>query len=501
MKVHLSCLVDHDPKFAIQAFNWVTSLKATGTAATPFICSVDGALSPSQRRSFENLGARVLDAERFGDGRAAYCNKISQLFVDDVLDCDWLILSDADIGFLAPPEQMINEKPLRAKLVDFPNPELSDIEGWLNAIGVPWFGDAYADFAHVSHHKRTKVTALIEILKKKAGLANIDKVKRKTLAHNYNGGLYVIRRQDVEALRTSWSDYARKLLAAAPADVSWAKHADQIGFACAVHDLGLEVSELESGWNFPTHFSPRTYKMAASTQRLLGLHYHDCMDNHGMPERVGVPWIDDPLNTLRKNIVAGRREQFDNEIFWNYRYKYFPELGSGLGSRGETLAQKQTIVAPAFQEFTGCSVVDVGCGDLEFVRDQAFGNYLGLDVSEEAIATAKAKRPEWSFRIDRIDTVDDASFDFALCMDVLIHQPNTAAARALVDDLLRVARKGVVLSIHADPQVNSGISFNTFDLRTYLEDHPATRAVLPLGKFRDTEVFAISKAEGIFENL
>lgn len=499
MKIHISCLVDRDPKFVIQAYNWVVSLRSSGTTATPFVCAVDGALSEQQVRTFEVLGAKVVAAERFGEGHAAYCNKISQLFIDDVVDCDFLILSDADIGFLAPPEQTVNGASLRAKPVDGPKPKVANIEEWLEAIGMPWFGDAEAQFAPARERPKKKGTALKVAVKRLLRPGLPDKVRRRTLVHNYNGGLYVIRQDKIQRLREAWSNYATQLLAAAPPDAEWAKHADQIGLACAVHDLRLKVSELESGWNFPTHFTHDRYRAVTNCPNLYGLHYHGHMDNHGLPKTVGVPWLDEPINVLRDAIRVGRRECFDNEIFWNYRYRYFSDLGSGQGSRGATLTEKKGLTAPAFDEMAGFSVVDVGCGDLEFVRDLSFGDYLGLDLSEQAIATAQAKRPEWSFRHDRIDTLDDASFDFALCMDVLIHQPNRAAAEAMVDDLLRVSRKGVLLSIHAHPHVESNISFNTFAIRDYLRDHADTRAVTPLGMFRDTEILAISKEEGFFD--
>lgn len=497
MKVHVSCFVDSDPKFVIQAYNWVVSLRSSGSTATPFICVPDNVLSEHQWRSFETLGAQVVAAKRFGEGRAAYCNKISQLFVDEVLDCDYLVLSDADIGFLAPPEQAVNGAQLRAKPVDLPNPPAADIEAWLKAIGMAWFGDAETQFAHGQGQKeKTEYEA-----KGLLGPGQQDKTLRRTLAHNYNGGLYVIRRDAIQQLREAWSNYSAKLLDAAPLGAGWAKHADQIGFACAVHDLGLKVSELESGWNFPTHLNVEYYHTVTDCPELCGLHYHSRMDNHGLPEEAGVPWLDDSINMLREVIRDGRRACFDNEIFWNYRYKYFPDLGSGLGSRGAALNVKKELSAPAFGEMTGFSVVDVGCGDLEFVRDLNFGDYLGLDLSEQAIATAKAKRPEWSFRHSRIDTLDDASFDFALCLDVLIHQPTRAAAEALVDDLLRVARKGVLLSIHSEQQTNSNISFNTYAIRNYLRDHPDTRGVIPLGQYRDAEILAVSKEQGVFDSI
>lgn len=474
MKVHISCLIDCDPKFVIQAYNWALSLKETGTTATPFICSVEGAISDAQAQTFESIGVHVSDVKRFGERHAAYCNKISQLFVDEVIDCDWLILSDADIGFLAPPERMIDGAPLRAKPVDLPSPSANAIDEWLRKIGLSWFGDAEASFPRLS-----------------------EPTQRLTLAHNYNGGIYAMRHDCIREFRKTWADYARSLLSVASPEAKSSVHADQIAFACTVRELGLHVSELGLCWNFPVHLDARHYAALKERPELLALHYHKRMDNHGVPETIGVRWIDEAIIELRNRIVTGRQDKFDNEIFWNYRYRYFPQLGSGLGSRGTALAEKKKITAPAFAEMAGCSVIDVGCGDLEFVRNESFGDYLGLDVSEQAISTAKAKQPTWSFRTDRIETIEDNSFDFALCMDVLIHQPNTRAAVALVDELIRVARKGIVLSIHANQKTNSGISFNTFTLRNYIAKHPGAHAVSALGTFRDVEVFAISTSKDV----
>ena len=130
-----------------------------------------------------------------------------------------------------------------------------------------------------------------------------------------------------------------------------------------------------------------------------------------------------------------------------------------------------------------------------------FGEYMGIDLSEQAITKAKKKRPDWSFWVGRIESLQDESFDFVLCMDVLIHQPNRAAAEALVDDMFRVARKGIVLSIHAGPQTNSNISFNTFALRNYMLGNLAICTIVSLGTFRDTEILAVSKIDNIFEDI
>lgn len=86
---------------------------------------------------------------------------------------------------------------------------------------------------------------------------------------------------------------------------------------------------------------------------------------------------------------------------------------------------------------SAASVLDVGCGDRPYA--ELFPNAVGFDVPGNAHADLHGS-------LEAIP-VDDASFDLVLCLQVLEHVPDPAAA---VRELHRVVRPGglVLLSTH-----------------------------------------------------
>lgn len=461
--INVSCVVDRDPKFAMQAWNWLLSLRASGTRAKPFICCVDGALTAGQKERFASLGAYVTPIASFGTGLAAYCNKIEQLRNHHVVDCDWLILSDADVCFLGKLEGLLSGASFRAKPVDLSSPSRADLEFWMREAGINWFGDGPVDLQD-------------------------DAV---TLRNNFNGGLYVIHRSLFGDLERIWREWAAKLLARAPEGKSWVFHADQIAMAIAIDRLGVEVDLLPRSWNYPSHLIERGLSLEACD--VNALHYHQRMDDHGLPALTGVAWLDERIGALRSVLVQNRRNDFDNETFWNFRYQYAPALGSGLGSRGDALAYKRQVLEQFFSQNRESSVLDVGCGDLEAVRNLLLTKYTGLDVSEQAISIAQAKRPDWAFVCGSPYGVQPLSFDYVICLDVLIHQSGGDQARLLLDQLLQIASRGLVLTLHSSPASDVGISFNSHSLLGYLHSAKEVSDVRVLGGYRDVCIIAVDK--------
>ena len=114
------------------------------------------------------------------------------------------------------------------------------------------------------------------------------------------------------------------------------------------------------------------------------------------------------------------------------------------------------------------SILDVGCGDLEVFAPLPAINYVGIDHSEQALSIALTKRPDWNFYATNIPDIKSSSFDYCVCIDVLIHQPNERAARALARDIVRVSRKGVIFSAHSVEIGGSGISFNSAYIKDFI---------------------------------
>jgi 2-polyprenyl-3-methyl-5-hydroxy-6-metoxy-1,4-benzoquinol methylase len=138
----------------------------------------------------------------------------------------------------------------------------------------------------------------------------------------------------------------------------------------------------------------------------------------------------------------------------------------------------------------------VGCGDLEVFAPLPAVNYTGIDVSEQALSVARGKRPEWTFEFRGISDVTTSSFDYCSCIDVLIHQPDEDAAKALAQDLVRVARKGIIFSAHSVEVEGVGISFNSSSLKGYVASMPEISAVYEVGSYRDVTLYFAEKGLG-----
>ena len=141
----------------------------------------------------------------------------------------------------------------------------------------------------------------------------------------------------------------------------------------------------------------------------------------------------------------------DNRTFWNERYRILPWLGSGPGSRGIAQQYKASLLKTALLKNDITSVLDVGCGDLCWLRTDRLSvqdlegiRYVGLDISEAAVDANRRSFPEFEF--DLYDLGRDPlpmHADLVLCFDVLIHQTSreqfTTCLTHLLDGIPRYA--------------------------------------------------------------
>ena len=159
----------------------------------------------------------------------------------------------------------------------------------------------------------------------------------ETFASNFNGGFYAMPAAMARTLGPLWREYATFNLGQADLLGKYLQHSDQLGIGMAVAQSGVPVDLLPFVTNLPTHL-PKASLAALAPQAIGALHYHQHLDQHGLPLPVGVNWIDRAITQARQTLTDGRRLGFSNEIFWDFRYDKFPELGSGLGSRDAVLA-------------------------------------------------------------------------------------------------------------------------------------------------------------------
>lgn len=470
--IAISCVVDDSPTFLMQGWNWLSSLRRLGTSdrADIYVHHVEG-IDPARLRTFEELGARLVPIKPYGEGGARYCNKVRQLETEALQSYDHVILTDTDMVFAACPTRYATGTALRAKQVDQGNPPE---EVWRKLL------------AEAGLEDRAAVVPL-EL-----------QPEQQTFSANFNGGFYVLPAAAWQQLRTGWDTWARFCLERAQLLGAYAHHADQLGFGLAVLEAGLDVDPLGLEANFPLHL--RSLHAGLAPRDLVGIHYHRELDNHGLVVPGPVPWIAEQVRAVNEGLAETRRERLDNGIFWDFRYATNPELGSGVGSRGDTLLAKRAMLLPYFRAFADAQVLDVGCGDLETTRYMPVRDYHGIDLAATALEIARSKRPDWRFDVARVASLPDEAYDLAVCLDVLLHQSDPDEIRSIVADLVRVSRQAVIVSGYSRPIDQTGIVFYAEPLEEILAAQPGVDRVVRIGGYRDVDLFVAVKEAAVLPN-
>lgn len=107
--------------------------------------------------------------------------------------------------------------------------------------------------------------------------------------------------------------------------------------------------------------------------------------------------------------------------YWDNRYCAGKD--SGPGSRGGYRKWKWKVINSVVKDIRNKTVLDVGCGDLQFLKKRKLNSYLGLDISPTIITRNRKKRPDLNFGI--FDVTENnkqlGPFQVVLCMDLLFH--------------------------------------------------------------------------------
>jgi hypothetical protein len=269
-------------------------------------------------------------------------------------------------------------------------------------------------------------------------------------------------------------------------------HVDQVALCLALNELGCAVAPLPETVNIPTHLGKLPGNFSAPP---TVLHYHSHLDNKGKLRAIGTAAVDAAIASANRMIEGWKRSEFDNRVFWNARYALFPDLGSGIGSRGETLENKRALLFPFANAFH--STIDIGCGDLEVSRGLPFQNYLGVDLADEALAIAREKEPGRAFVTMGEFIAGGQSADLLLCLDVLIHQSDYRDYLGLIDLAIARARDLVIISGYdAAPEFLSSMVFYHEPIGHSLKSHADVRRADVIGRYRDIVVYAAVKKHG-----
>lgn len=469
-KIFYSCVVDDHPKFYWQGYIFVNTLlhlaKVSGDRIFVHLTK--------SNIQFENfLKANKINIkyiEPWGDKK--YCNKLQQLETKELQDADFVWFCDADIAIVEDLSKIVedNQDKILGKIVDFPNPNIEKLKSIYDFLGV--------QYPNISTDTLTN---------------------EQTFEGNFNGGLYGIPSKYIASFGKSWKKYAKEMLESEKVkDILSEKinHIDQISFSLALKELNLSYKILGYEYNCPTHIKNIDLLDAKLKSKAKVIHYHNNISNTGLLNAIEKQYVKESIAQINEIV----KQHFNNALFWSYRYATNPELGSGVGSRGGVAQYKLKLLKNIGLEKQK-SVLDVGCGDLEIVKNLSFENYTGVDISAQAVTNGKTKFPHFDFYNFELEKEKITNADTVLCLDVLIHQPTKQSYDELIKFVTTKANKRVVISGYERQSDSSHMCFFYENIKESLEKTGLFKYIYKVGEYRGLGMYVADRGELLETNM
>jgi hypothetical protein len=152
-------------------------------------------------------------------------------------------------------------------------------------------------------------------------------------------------------------------------------------------------------------------------------------------------------NLLRqlRGIKWNRRSAFQgSREYWERRYAGGGD--SGKGSYGEYAAEKARFLNAFVAEHGVDSVIEFGCGDGSQLSLATYPSYLGLDVSQAAVARCRARfASDGSKEFMLVDDYAGQQADLSLSLDVVYHLVEDAVFDRHMRQLFAAGRRYVIV--------------------------------------------------------
>lgn len=465
----IGCVAENSPKYLEQALRLILSVRWFGgklSQAPIIVCAVED-IDQRYKAIFEKLGAMIRTVSRFSEKHGP-SNKLRFFEVEDIdqyesivfLDCDTLVLGDFS--------SRLTVGGLQAKIAD------------MLTVPLPAF---------------MNVLPLFDIDPKKVELEHRCTYSGEASYVYCNTGVLFFSKDTWKRFYPVWRKANDTLLDNLEFIKGYEYYCDQISFSVAYYLLnGVSFEPLSSEFNFPMHLD-----ITKAPQEMLSVdpfivHYHQCTDESGYILKRATEPINEKIARFNERYRTFKREHFDNRMFWNFRYSQFPDLGSGLGSRGENLIYKRQILNTVLGQYEFDSLLDIGCGDqmvTEHIRDDC---YTGVDISSEVIRKNQLKYPRRKYYCGDFIELDLGEHDISVCFDVLIHLPAVEQYRQAVKKIVDCTNRiGIVSGFEHAPQMHkSEITFFHEPLSVTLQNLGITDLQV-IGEYRETKVLLFKK--------
>jgi SAM-dependent methyltransferase len=140
-----------------------------------------------------------------------------------------------------------------------------------------------------------------------------------------------------------------------------------------------------------------------------------------------------------------RRDDFRGSAsYWERRYQVGSD--SGAGSYGLVAAQKAGFVNEFVAVHAVQSVIEFGCGDGNQLGLARYPQYLGLDVSREAVRICQDKFAQDTTKAFKLlDDYDGERAELALSLDVIFHLVEDAVFADYMRRLFDAAERYVIV--------------------------------------------------------
>ena len=460
MSLALGCVAENTPKYLGQALRLVQSIRWFGGAlneAELYVCVVDD-ISPDYRKELESYGATIHIVQRFS-AKHPQSNKLRFLELPDISRHNQVLLLDCDTIVVRDPLPHLFHTDFTAKIAD------------VSTIPLDIFRRLFAAFDTPMPDATQRCT-----------------VSNESTIPYFNAGVLAFSRRAMDVLVPKWIELNQQLIARMKLLGEHNNFCEQASLSLALVATCIKFDAVGNAFNFPMHFDSTSNSPCLADIDPFIIHYHWLADPSGYILPSNYPAVNRRIDEFNARLRNEREYWFNNRLFWNQRYAENPELGSGVGSRGEARDYKRHLLEEAVALWIPRTILDVGCGDLEVGSVLPAEGYTGLDFSDVVVVANRKKFPNRTFLAGNFLEMEYAWADMVVCLDVLIHLAYLEDYRSFVRKLVHSSRKvGIVAGDETDPDL-AGIVFFHEPLSLTLANAGA-RNVRKIGGYRHVTIF------------